>query len=254
LFSRSLGAAARRVVTAASLTTSSDGNPREREVRAAVTTTKNVVIHTVIGSSTSDIDERDTGDSHTVGRVTSSATVQVVLLDIDTIVRDARHGDVLVDNVGNAASGIGVALNTAAVLAVNNLGVLEGHGVNDVVALSTDGADAETVTAGAVEVVDDDVGTTGDSDTVILVVDDSVLNSNVCALGDIETVAVVGGWVAVGGGVGSISGGVVQKEAGDGEVLGILDLEAVDGPVDDVEVGDLGVVDILNDNEVVGPV
>lgn len=109
------------------------------------------------------------------------------------------------------------------------------------------------MTAGAVEVVNDDVGTAGDGNTVILVVDDGVLHGNVCALGDVETVAVVGGWVAVGGGVGCVSGGVVQGEARNGEVLNIFDLEAVNGPVDDVEVGDLGVVDVLDDNEVVGP-
>lgn len=251
--SRSLRAAARGVVTAASLTTSRNRNTREREVGAAVATTKNVVIHTIIGSSTSNINERDAGNSHTVGRVTGSTTVQVVLLDIDTIVGDTRHSDVLVDNIGNTASSIGVALNTTAILAVNNLGVLESHGVDDVVALSTNGTDAETVTAGAVKVVNDDVGTAGDGDTVILVVDNRVLDSHVCTLGDIETVAVVGGWVAVGGGVGCVSGGVVQGEAGNGEMLDVFDLEAVDGPVDNIEVGDLGVVDVLNDNEVVRP-
>lgn len=86
-----------------------------------------------------------------------------------------------------------------------------------------------------------------------MVVDNGVLHGNVCALRDVETVGVVSGWVAVGGGVGCVSGGVVQGEAGNGEVLDIFDLEAVDGPVDDVEVSDLGVVDVLDDNEVVGP-
>lgn len=249
-----LRATARWVVAAACLTTPSDRNTREAKVRAAVATTENVVVHTVIGDSTSDIDERDAGNVDAVGWVSSGTTVQVILLNIDTVVCDARQGDVLVDNVGNTAGGVGIGLDTATVLTVDDLGVLEGHGVDDVVTLTTNGSDAQTVATRAVEVVDDDVGSAGNGNAVILVVDVGVLQGDVCALGNVESVGVVTSSIAITGRVGVVAGSVVQHETGDGEVLDIFNLETVDGPVDDVQVGDLGVVDILDDDEVVRPV
>jgi hypothetical protein len=53
--------------------------------------------------------------------------------------------------------------------------------------------------------------------------------------------------------VGLISGGVVQGKTGDGEMLAASNVEAVDGPVHNVKIRDLGVVGILNNDEVVGP-
>lgn len=153
----------------------------------------------------------------------------------------------------NLASGISIRLDAAAVLAVNDLGVGEGDAVDGVVALAADGADGETVTTVAVEVVDDDRATAGNGNTVVLVVHPGVGEGQEVALLDVEAVGVVGGRVAVTLAVGGVTGGVVEDQAGDGQVLGVLDLEAVDGPVQDVEVLDLGVVHVLDDNEVVGP-
>jgi hypothetical protein len=89
------------VVTAASLTTSSDGDTTESKVRAAAVATEDVVVSAIIGTSTGDIDERNAGNSDTVRWVTSWATVEVVLLDIDTVVCDTRQGNVLVDDVAD---------------------------------------------------------------------------------------------------------------------------------------------------------
>lgn len=74
------------VVAAAGLTTSSDGNSTESKVGATAIATEDVVIRTIVGASTSNINERNTRDSDTVGWVTGWATVEVVLLDIDTVV------------------------------------------------------------------------------------------------------------------------------------------------------------------------
>lgn len=155
--------------------------------------------------------------------------------------------------VTNLASGISVGLDAAAVLAVNNLGIGEGDAVDGVVALATDGADGETVATVAVEVVDDDGATASDGDTVILVVHPGVGQGQEVALLNVKAVGVVGGWVAVTLAVGGVTGGVVEDQAGDGEVLGVFNLEAVDGIVQDVEVLDLGVVHVLDNNEVVRP-
>lgn len=53
--------------------------------------------------------------------------------------------------------------------------------------------------------------------------------------------------------VGLITVRVVQGKAGKGDVLNTGDIETVNGPVLDVEVGDLRVVKLLEDDEVVGP-
>lgn len=105
----------------------------------------------------------------------------------------------------------------------------------------------------AVDVVDNDLGSTGDSDTVVLVVDLNVLESNVVTGGDVEAVAVVRSRVITTGAVGLITGTVVQDDSRNGEVLAASNVKAVNGPVHDVQIGDLGVVGLFNDDEVVGP-
>jgi hypothetical protein len=59
--------------------------------------------------------------------------------------------------------------------------------------------------------------------------------------------------VITAGGIGLVTVGVVQGKARNGEMLDTADVEAVNGPVLDVEVGDFGVVELLQDDEVVGP-
>lgn len=96
-----LGAASRRIVAAASLTAASDGDIGEGKVRAAVRAAKNVVVIGIVSRCALNIVEGDTADGNAIGWVTSSTTIEVVLLDIDAIVGDARDGDVLVDNVAH---------------------------------------------------------------------------------------------------------------------------------------------------------
>lgn len=108
------------------------------------------------------------------------------------------------------------------------------------------------MSARAVEVVDNNLGAASDSNAVVLVVDGDVLQRHVITRGNIETIAVVSGRVAIAGRIGLISRRVVQGQAGDCEVLDVCYLKAVDRPVLDVEIGDLGVVDLLDDEEVVG--
>jgi hypothetical protein len=151
------------------------------------------------------------------------------------------------------ASGIGIALDAATVLAVNNLRVLESNSINGVVALSTDGANAETVATRAVHVVNNNLSSTGNCNTVILVVNLDILQGNVVTGRDIESVAVVGCSLAAASRVRLVPCGVVQNETGEDDVLASSDAEAVNGPVHDVQVGDLGVVGLLNDEEVVRP-
>lgn len=93
--------AAGRIVAAAGFTTASNGDTRERKVRAAIGATKNIVVFGVIGSCACHISESDSGDSHSVGRLASGAAIEIILLDIDTVVCDSRDGDVLVNDVAD---------------------------------------------------------------------------------------------------------------------------------------------------------
>ena len=60
-------------------------------------------------------------------------------------------------------------------------------------------------------------------------------------------------WVINAGGVGLITIGVVQAKTRDGEMLDAADVEAVNGPAFDAQIGDLGVVQLLENDEVVRP-
>lgn len=101
---RTLRAATGRIVAATSLTPSSDRNTRERKVRAAIRATKDVVVLGIISGCTGDIGESDSIDSHTVGRFAGRTAIEIILLDVDTIVGDSRDRDVLVNDVANLFS------------------------------------------------------------------------------------------------------------------------------------------------------
>jgi hypothetical protein len=94
-------AAARRIVAAAGLTAASNRDISESEARAAVRAAKNVVVVGTIGRCALNVVESDIADGDTVGGITSGTAVEVVLLDIDAVVGDARDSDVLVDNVAD---------------------------------------------------------------------------------------------------------------------------------------------------------
>lgn len=151
------------------------------------------------------------------------------------------------------ASGVGIALDAATVLAVDNLRVLESDSINGVIALSTDGANTEPVATRAVHIVNNNLGSTGNCNTVILVVNLDILQGNIVAGRDIKSIAVVGCGLAAAGRIRLVSCGVVQDKTREDDILASSDTEAVNRPVHDVQVGDLGVVGLLDDEEVVGP-
>lgn len=153
----------------------------------------------------------------------------------------------------HTASSLRVGLDAASIGAVHDLGVLEGHTVHGVVALTTNGSDAQTVATRAVDVVNGDLGSTSDSNTIILVVNGDVLQSDIVTGRDIEAVTVVSSSIVTASAVRLIASRVVQSQTRNGEVLDTIDVEAVNRPVLDVESGDLGVIDMLHYNEVVWP-
>lgn len=135
-----------------------------------------------------------------------------------------------------------VSLDTATVLAVDNLRILESDSSNGVVALSANRTNGKTMATGAIEIADDNVATTGDSNAVVLVVDLDVLQCHSVTAGYIKAVSVVSSRVTTTEAVGLVTSRVIESESGDGEALNSVDIEAVSGPVLDVEIGNLSVV------------
>ena len=90
-----------RVVAGASLTTTSNRNIRESEAGAAIITTEDIVVIGIIGASTGDISESNVTDADAVGGLPSGAAIEIVLLDVDTVVGDTGHGNVLINNVAD---------------------------------------------------------------------------------------------------------------------------------------------------------
>jgi hypothetical protein len=149
-----------------------------------------------------------------------------------------------------------------AVLGVDDGAARNLDSLDDVVGAAADRADRETVTtlwcvlearsAGkfwemtyrAVTVGECDVLTGVDRQTVILVVDGGLVDGDTGGRANIESVGVVAA-------VGDVSSAVVNLDRGDGQVLGVVDAEALDGSVLDVKAGD-GRIDHLVRREELG--
>jgi hypothetical protein len=108
----------------------------ESKVRATAISTENVVVSSFSLSSADDVGHGDVLDDNTVRGASGRTTVEVILLDIDTVDVDVRDLDVTVFDIGNVASGVGVGLDSCTVLAVEHFAVLEQNIGDVVVALS----------------------------------------------------------------------------------------------------------------------
>jgi hypothetical protein len=233
--------------------TSRNANISESEIRARIATAQNIVaVRITSASSTRDTAERNAGDCNTVCGATSWSTVEVILLDIDTVVTDVRELDVAVCDVLDSTGGIRIGLDAASVLGIGDGAVGEGDAGNSVVGFAANGTDGKTVASRASHACDENVGTGGDGDTVVLVLDDNVFEGDGVGRRDIEAIRVVGGWVRARFGVRSIASRVVESEARDGKTLAAGDFEAVSGPVLDVQVGNDSVSNVFDNEEVIG--
>lgn len=88
------------------------------DVLAAARTAQDIIVSTLISSSTGDVSDDNILDKHTCGRVARWATVEVVLLNVDSIDRDVLNADVLEQNVVDVAGGVLVGLDAGTVLSV----------------------------------------------------------------------------------------------------------------------------------------
>jgi hypothetical protein len=94
------------------------------------------------------------------------------------------------------------------------------------------------VAAIAVHVVDLNVVSTGDSDTIILVDDDTVANLGIIGAAQSKAIAVMCCRQTVGAVVGRISGAVVQRDVVNVQTSAVTDTEAVHWVILDVDVVD----------------
>lgn len=110
----------------------------------------NVVAGAGHGAGAGDVAEGKVGDWDAAGGLAAvEVAAVVVLLDEDAVLRDARQRDVLVRDAGDGARLVLDGLDADAVDRIGDGGAREGHRVDGVVTAAADGADGETVAAGA---------------------------------------------------------------------------------------------------------
>lgn len=206
------------------------------DVLAAPGTTQDVVISALLRSGSGNVPDHNVLNEDTCSRVTCWATVQVVLLDVDSVDRDVLNADVLEQDVVNVAGGVLVGLDAGTVLGVQDNRVAEDDVGDVVVRLAANRTNGKTVTAIAVHVIHYDVVTARDRNAVILVDDDAVANFGVVGGGKIEAVTVVRGGKSVRTVVGCVAGTVVECDVVDIKISAVADIEAVNGVVLDVDI------------------
>lgn len=134
--------------------------------------------------------EGDAGDWGCVSRLASWTLVAVILLDDDAEFFDVLEGDVLVCDIGHGGGGgvvVGLYANT--VLGVADGAVVDVGTGDDLAGL--DGTDGDSVTAGTDIVHEGDVGSRVESQAIILVVNNRVLNLDVSRARNSESIRVV---------------------------------------------------------------
>lgn len=140
----------------ASLTTS-DGISRPGPVRAATATAKNVDVSSAALDSAGNLLDSQVGNGDTSSGGTGRAAVLVILLDDNTIARDLGQLDVGEGHARDCTSGLVDGLDAHTVGGVGHGRVGDGHVLHSVVGAQANGANGETVTAGAVAAGEYDV-------------------------------------------------------------------------------------------------
>ena len=148
----------RHIATLLASLASSNTNPRPSPVRAATLTTQNVDISRAALNSTShflhgEISDRDPGSGSS-----SRATILIVLLDNNALLRNRRQLDIGEGDLLDGARRAGNGLDPDSVVRVRHLGVGDGDVLNVVVVAPADGSDAQAVAARA--------GATGEEDVL----------------------------------------------------------------------------------------
>jgi hypothetical protein len=97
-----------RLDVARAVGSSSDMDVVEGEVRATTISTEDIVVPSLGLGSAEDVGHCDVLDDDTVRGTSSRASIEVILLDIDTVDVNVGDLDVAVFDVGNIAACVGV--------------------------------------------------------------------------------------------------------------------------------------------------
>lgn len=106
----------------------------------------------------------------------------------------------------------------------------------------------------AVEVINQNIAPAGHGHAIVLVVHVHIPQRHGVGAAHVEAVSVVRCGEPIADVIGRVAGGVVKIEVFHCESMSAGDVEAVRGPVLDVQAGDLHVVGVFDYPEVVGPV
>lgn len=108
------------------------------------------------------------------------------------------------------------------------------------------------MTTGAVHARDQDVGARCDRYTVILVIHCDIAEGYCIRAGDVKGVRIVPGSTTTAEAIGRVPCRVIESQTGHGQTLGAFDVKQMGWPVLDIQVLDHGILDVLDDEEVVG--
>lgn len=183
----------------------------------------------------------DVGDGQVAGGVAVQVAAVVVLLDQDTVLGDVVKGDIRVGDAADLARLVLLGLDADTVVGVLDGARGEGHAGDGVNIATADGADRETVAAGAETRVELDVGARVDGDTVVLVVDLGAVDVNVVGLTNVEAIGVVTSR--------GVTSRVVNGHLVDGEAVAAVDGDNLNGGVLNADVVDVRVVHLVSSEE-----
>jgi hypothetical protein len=97
-----------RLGIARAVGSSSNVNIVEGKIRATAISTQNIVVFSLGLSSAEDVGHGDVLDDDTICGTSGRTSVQVVLLDVDTVDVDVRDLNIAVLYIGNVTSRVGV--------------------------------------------------------------------------------------------------------------------------------------------------
>ena len=219
----------------AALRTASNGDARERKVRA-LRTAQHVHFLRLTRNAACHVAHIDAINDDPIRRGTGRTAVLIVLLDDDAVVRDAVHRHVRPRHVPDAAGRARDGLDAQPVLRGRHRRVPDGHVADVVVRAPADAADRDPVRPVAGQSRDVDIRAGVDRHAVVLVVDRAVRDRDAVRAANIHGVGVVRHAVGTGGAA------VVESDARDGKTVG-LDGHELDGGVLEGDAADGGLVE-----------
>lgn len=210
----------------------SDAGLAPSPVGTATLAAKNVNVSTARCNSAADARYSEAGDGDAGGRSSSGRTILVVLLDDDTVFGNVGQSNARVRDSADFTGGAVDGLDADAVVRVDDFGVEEFDVGDGVVVAPADRTNGQTVAAGARTSTECDVGSTVDSDAIVLIVNDGIGNGDTSRRTNIKSIRVVAERVTRR----TVNGNLVHGElsrAIDGESLHrrVLDGQAVNGRV-----------------------